>query len=235
MESLAKGSYGKYLKKIRIEKGLSIENICFETKISRFIIEQIEFENRDELPEDVFLKGFLKSYAEVLGLDPVKVVKLYMGTGDELVEEADDIVEKPEKSNLNRYVIGGVIAGIAVVCLALYFFIAPIGADDAVVENIPVVAAPEEPVETSDAPEAATAEKNMVLDVVCIEETVLKVSTDGNMPVEYALKPEERIQIKARDNYNVLIDNNCGVTLFMGDKPVDVPGKCGQVVNLRLP
>ena len=233
MENLVKESYGQYLKKIRIEKGLSIEQICFETKISRFIVEQIELENRKELPEDVFLRGFLKSYAEVVGLDHVEVVHNYMGTKPKPIsnEQGDEVIEGPVNNNLNRKVIGGVLAAVVVICLALYFLIPTTGD----VEYTPVVAAPEEPAEKSVTNGAIATKKSMVLDVVCIEETVLKVSTDGNMPVEYAMKPNDRIQIKARDNYNVLIDNNCGVTLFMGDKPVDVPGKCGQVVNLRLP
>jgi hypothetical protein len=73
------------------------------------------------------------------------------------------------------------------------------------------------------------------LEVVCVEETVLKISADGGVPEEYTLKPEEHIELKAKSMYNILIDNTCGVTLFLNSNPVTVPGKCGQTATIQLP
>ena len=56
-------SFGAYLKKTRIEKGLSLEDIMDYTRISKYVLQQIEEVNASKLPEAVYLKGFLKSYA----------------------------------------------------------------------------------------------------------------------------------------------------------------------------
>jgi cytoskeletal protein RodZ len=47
-------------------------------------LEWIEEEAFEKLPALVYLKGFLKSYAQSLGLDPQKVVEEYL----RLIEES---------------------------------------------------------------------------------------------------------------------------------------------------
>jgi cytoskeletal protein RodZ len=41
-------------------------------------LESIEEETFEKLPALVYLKGFLKSYAQSLGLDPQKVIEDYL-------------------------------------------------------------------------------------------------------------------------------------------------------------
>lgn len=72
--------YGKRLKEIRERMGIELNSISKETKISAKILELIEEERFETLPALVYLKGFLRGYAQFLGLDPQKVAEDYLNS-----------------------------------------------------------------------------------------------------------------------------------------------------------
>lgn len=69
---------GKTLKQIRERMSIDLETIAQETRINLKTLELIEEEDLEKLPPLVYLKGFLKGYAQSLGLDPPKVVEEYL-------------------------------------------------------------------------------------------------------------------------------------------------------------
>ena len=76
---LGEGPYrGKMLKQIRERMGMDLKTISMETRIPVKILEVIEEETVERLPARVYLKGFLKGYAQCLGLDPNKVIEDYL-------------------------------------------------------------------------------------------------------------------------------------------------------------
>jgi DnaJ-class molecular chaperone len=77
--NVEEGPYcGKTLRHIRERMGVELETISREMKINKKILEWIEEDIFEKLPPLVYLKGFLKSYAQSLGLDPSKVVEEYI-------------------------------------------------------------------------------------------------------------------------------------------------------------
>ena len=62
-------SVGETLRRERLRKGLSLEQISRETKISGRLLEAIERDQFDLLPGGVFAKSFVRQYARFLGLD----------------------------------------------------------------------------------------------------------------------------------------------------------------------
>ena len=74
-----------------------------------------------------------------------------------------------------------------------------------------------------------------ILTVSATENTWLKVVTDQGIPAEYNLKAGEHLKLEARSTFNLLIGNAGGIKLNLNNKPVHVPGKRGEVVNLHLP
>ncbi|RLB07237.1 MAG: hypothetical protein DRG50_03430 [Deltaproteobacteria bacterium] len=69
---------GENLRKIREYLSLEADEVARETKIGRNNLSSIEEEDINSLPALVYLKGFLKAYAKVLGLDPYKVIEDYL-------------------------------------------------------------------------------------------------------------------------------------------------------------
>jgi len=74
---------GKTLKQIREKIGVELQVVSTETKISIKVLERIEEEAFENLPALVYLKGFLKGYAQSLGLDPQKVIDEYLHSMEE--------------------------------------------------------------------------------------------------------------------------------------------------------
>ncbi len=63
------GQIGAILEKKRLEKGLSLKEVEQATKIRTRYLEGLEREDPTSLPDPVFARGFLKTYANFLGLD----------------------------------------------------------------------------------------------------------------------------------------------------------------------
>lgn len=70
-------SLGRLLKRAREERQIELDQAFRVTRIRRHTLEALENERWDELPSQVFVKGFLKTYAEFLGLDKKMVLEVY--------------------------------------------------------------------------------------------------------------------------------------------------------------
>lgn len=70
-------SIGETLKEARESKDASVKQIAQEINISREYLEALEEERFDIFPAETYLLGFLRNYAEYLGLDQEKSVALY--------------------------------------------------------------------------------------------------------------------------------------------------------------
>lgn len=64
------GNLGEKLKKIREKKGYTLDQVSVSAQIKKSWLEQIEANDFDKLPPDVFVQGFLKKYSEFLGVNP---------------------------------------------------------------------------------------------------------------------------------------------------------------------
>jgi hypothetical protein len=87
---------GKYLKKEREHRRLSIEEAAESTKIRKHLLRAIEEDRYELLPPGLYLRGFLTAYARYLGLNPNDVVLRYEKYLEELAISKEKPVE-PEK------------------------------------------------------------------------------------------------------------------------------------------
>jgi cytoskeleton protein RodZ len=71
-------SIGETLREARHNKQASLEDASRATKIKFEILEQLEADEFDRLAAPAYTKGFLKLYAEYLGLDSHAVVEAYL-------------------------------------------------------------------------------------------------------------------------------------------------------------
>jgi len=71
---------GDDLKKLRKAVGVKIQEIQYITKIRTSVLKAIEENRFEDLPPDTYLRGFLRSYAKILQINPQKVVDGYSKT-----------------------------------------------------------------------------------------------------------------------------------------------------------
>ena len=68
---------GDVLREAREGRGLTVEDISDELMIRRFYLEAMEQGNFKDLPERVYATGFVRSYAQFVGLDQVEAVEQF--------------------------------------------------------------------------------------------------------------------------------------------------------------
>ncbi len=67
-------SFGAYLRQLREEKGVSMEEIASRTKINLKYLKALEEDDLGKIPNEVFAKGFIRSYARCLALEEHEVL-----------------------------------------------------------------------------------------------------------------------------------------------------------------
>jgi len=94
---------GVILRTRRLERGIPIEDIASKTMIRRAYLEALEEDRLDVFPGEVYLKGFMRVYAEVLGLDAATVLsrlqKLSPPTQNETRERFSSATQAGVESN----------------------------------------------------------------------------------------------------------------------------------------
>jgi cytoskeletal protein RodZ len=68
---------GSYLKEQRERRSMSAAELSRVTRIPQASLEAIECDRFDELPGEVFVRGFLKAYAQAVALIPADVLARY--------------------------------------------------------------------------------------------------------------------------------------------------------------
>jgi cytoskeletal protein RodZ len=68
---------GVMLKKRREEKRMSVAEVSRVTRIPVTTLDALEADRFDDLPGEVFVRGFLKSYAQAVGLAPAEILARY--------------------------------------------------------------------------------------------------------------------------------------------------------------
>jgi cytoskeletal protein RodZ len=72
-------SLGSYLRKQRELQQLSVAELAQTTRIPVRILRQIEEDCFDQLPAEVFVRGFLRAYAQAVETDGDRVIAWYEG------------------------------------------------------------------------------------------------------------------------------------------------------------
>lgn len=68
---------GERMKKIRSERRLSLNEISKNTRIQAKYLEYLENGEYEKMPADVYVRGFLKSYAAYAGVNEKSLIRLY--------------------------------------------------------------------------------------------------------------------------------------------------------------
>lgn len=69
---------GARLRRVRLRQGVELDEISGVTKVNPTYLSCIEEERFENLPADVYVRGFVMGYATCLGLDAQRVARSYM-------------------------------------------------------------------------------------------------------------------------------------------------------------
>ena len=111
-------SCGERLANKRSEKELSVNQVAREIKIEPHVIEMIENNDFESIGAPVFVKGYLRQYSELVGLDPDLIIEKYSAINS--IEDSPPIVND-SVDQISKYVLTPKIILIAIFVILISF------------------------------------------------------------------------------------------------------------------
>lgn len=118
------GDLGDLLRNAREKKSLSLERVEADTRIRYKFLLALENEDYGALPAPAYVRGFLKTYAAYLGLDPQQVLALYDVAGGASGNAQLPSVPLVEVPMEGRRSLWPVILGLAILAAVLLLAVA---------------------------------------------------------------------------------------------------------------
>jgi cytoskeletal protein RodZ len=253
--------FGRYLQAHRHAKGLSLDDVAQLTRVTPANLQHIENESLDKLPASIFVKGFLRAYAEAVGADAREAVSRYEARCRRQV-----LIEQSQgQHNSQRYFYLRLLLALLLFAMlvggTLYFAQhrtmhggqgPPAGTDAPVSDENVLGASPQDQADeiTERAMAAVTDDSGIAgeavskagqekteqtLELESSESTWLKIIIDGGAPKVFKMEPADKLTLTAKAGFSLLIGNAGGLRIMLNGKPVQNPGKSGQVITLQLP
>lgn len=237
---------GDILKRARQEKGLSLKDIQEVTKIRLRYLEAIDEGDFEAIPGEVYRKGFITNYANVVGLDGQQVLQQYhdlKSVQEEQARQEQLLLEEEEKdspkTNLNNDWLKGIYLGVAgalAIVLMISFFLIPslhrLKSDEAVkpVEIVENHDSPDYNQTLFPAPITITAEFKQRVWVQVIADGESIFMRDGR-----TFDPSEPVQVwTAQQEMQIKMGNPAGVELTFNGKKLGPLGPAGIVKTVNF-
>ena len=115
---------GALLKEAREREGLSVEEVAKSLYLTKSKVRALESDEYDKLQSHVFIKGYLRKYAPLVGLDAEKLIEHYhhfVGQINHALDELDDTNEEIPNTLVPKFVVPAALFGVAVVVLITLF------------------------------------------------------------------------------------------------------------------
>ncbi|MHB0868263.1 MAG: helix-turn-helix domain-containing protein [Chloroflexota bacterium] len=241
---------GEVLREARYRLRVSLEEVEEYTKIRKKYLIALEGDDYSELPAPVYARGFLQSYAEYLGIDPIFADKLFQPPQE--VQVAPPI--RPAASGIPASA-GISLRGLITVFLALlgvaaivflYWqyaaFVSPGNLMDSVTNPAPAVtatsvrvaAAAPSPTPTALPTPSPTPVRAVEVTVNITDRSWMRVIADGgSSPVfEGELQPGDARTWKAKDRIDMRVGNAGGVEVTVNGMRQGKLGASGEVKNV---
>jgi hypothetical protein len=118
---MAPSPLGETLRKARLERNITFEDAERVTRIPRKYLEALELENFGILPAPVYARGFLRSYASYLGLEPKELLPFFpVGHVEEPTLDPLPEVSEPRTWNPSSLIAIGVVGALVTLVIARY-------------------------------------------------------------------------------------------------------------------
>jgi cytoskeletal protein RodZ len=256
---------GELLRKKREELDKDLRDISKSLKISYSYLKAIEDEDFKKLPEEVYVKGYIREYAEILHIDPDIAINAYIQQISPPQAKNKEIIEK-EVVQRKRLKIRTLLIPLLLVFLAISiaFIVFPSSQKKKETPQprietkkevpTPLASLPAEAkkemlpprVETKKEiplPSAGTEKENMLkakitshtLEVFATDTAWLLIITDKTSTRDMILKKGDSVKLQAKEGFSLKIGNAGGVKLIFDGKNIGKLGEIGQVVTLNLP
>jgi len=242
-------SPGACLKRERELRGFSLHDVHEATRIPVKRLADLEADNFDALPQEAFVKGYIKAACKFMGLDETDLLlryELFMKDKAPLEEQPAEIAAPgPERAvSLSPKKVVGLLLVLGFLIIIGFYLFRGSGPEEKLV-NTSTDAAPSAPIErvepSAPAPEDVKAPveeaipPGHVLKVIATDDLWMKLTIDKKKPFEVLLKKGNAKQWLMKKGVSLVIGNAGGAALVFDGKPVKMPHKPGRVLKMEFP
>jgi cytoskeleton protein RodZ len=225
---------GDALRSAREAQGRSLDDAAAATRIRSSYLEALEQERFGELGGSVYAKGFLRSYAGYLGIDPAPLLEAY---------RAQERPEAPLFEHAPK-AIGGLKTGgrgpnwlrVAIACVSIILLVSLWGllrpGPDQRDAQPPFVTAPattRAAAKPAPATTARPARKDVTVTLRYTGASWTRVTADGRLAFEGTPGPRERRTFKARRSLELVLGYPPGVSLTVNGRDLGVADTSGNI------
>ncbi|MDX1977292.1 MAG: DUF4115 domain-containing protein [Pseudanabaenaceae cyanobacterium bins.68] len=210
---------GAQLKQVREIKHIPLHQITSTTLIAERHLVAIEAGDLDQLPEPVYVQGFIRKYGQALGLEEIAEEFPI-----ELEPEPKSLlaVPKPEFRPIYLYALYVGVIGLAVNILGNMF-----NQSRPLIDLNPVVLQNQLPAK----PVPKTLTKSVNLSISTTDESWLQINVDGKLEFEGTLAKGVTRNWSAEREIAVVAGNAGAISVILNDQPVGNLGAVGEVVE----
>lgn len=117
-------SLGQRLKRARMSHGLSLDQLAESTRITVAQLQDIENGNYERLPSEVYVRGFVRSFAHAVGVDSNQALAQYASERRALAHGDASNNDEEAEAKRRGLRLGFVIACSAVLIALVYVILA---------------------------------------------------------------------------------------------------------------
>jgi cytoskeletal protein RodZ len=230
---------GDILRERREALNLSIKEVADATKLKKSVILALEEGDYKELPEPVYIHGFLKLYASVLGLDYRDLSPLL----DKELRSAGKIEENNiEKGHNLSWTILIVIIVVGIV-VSLFYFLSSrrqTQSPKTLEQPPPISKSTGEPTErtpillpksTDKGGSTEVVKKEIILELNGLDYSWIRVIVDEKKVFEGFINKGDHFIWKGKEKIKVRVGNAGGISIILNGKDLGVLGKRGEVLE----
>jgi len=229
-------SFGQKLKEAREIKGYSLEYIEEETKIRKLYLNALEQENFKILPPKVYATGFVRKYADFLGLDPDIMVEEF-----QVLAYSDEVHnEESESQKIKRnfhFPLRNILAAIVFLLIAIWAGNWVVGyITKAIPDESDKKSPPTQVEEPANIPEPNNEqdiqeEPKGTLLVEANQDCWLHIVVDGEAVYSQTMRAGESANFEGKQSIYIKAGNAGGIVItFNGEKQEPIGG-IGEVVE----
>ncbi len=217
-------SFGEYLRQQRDNREISLEQISARTRIQKKFLLALERGQLNQLPGRTFIRGFIRAYAEALGLNPDQTLVLFEESQKELPSAAagEKPASTPEKKRaLVLVLVLVLVAAAAVTVISLTLSLrqpAPAKKTPGAAQPVPP-AGMEKPLLRPPSDLSAP----FAVSIKATELCWILATVDGKTSKETMLYPGDSLKLEAAESLSLLVGNAGGVEITVNSvklKPI---------------
>ncbi len=257
-------SAGKKLRKTRLDRGVTLDEVARITRITKAYLLALEEDAYEKLPSEAYARGFLRIYANFLRLPAEEVLLLYQrSSSGETPEESSTTTACAKHGTVEMKTEKRWLWPVSAVCLAVFsgfFFLADKAEHRATSEKMsmqlspaaekavaPLLHVPLSSAKRTEIPsQNLTVEtditatnsqvtvQGIVLKMRALEDGYLNLTIDDAITQQYNLKAGDLIEWKADKVFSLDMENAGGVEAELNGKLLKPFGEKGASAHIVL-